>query len=111
MEKKQQATKKQQNGIFRIRKWRRTSTNSGAIVEASYYDETSGDGGKWKNVSFYVPFASNYAGKEEERPAAVCARSTKNPESLVISVNVFDDYLPKLTEDAKKSKDEDEEPF
>lgn len=89
--------------IFSIRKWRKNSKGTGAIVEMSYYDEASE---KWLNVKANVPFAENYAGKnEDERPAALCGIG-KDGETLTIKVYRFDDYVPekKDTGSDKNSK-------
>jgi hypothetical protein len=75
--------------IYNLRKWRKNSKGTGAIVEMSYYDEAAD---KWLNVKANIPFASNYAGKnEDERPAALCAA---NGDTLTIKVYRFDDWQP-----------------
>ena len=87
--------------IFSIRKWRKNSKGTGAIVEMSYYDEAAK---KWLNVKTNVPFAENYAGKnEDERPAALCGIG-KDGETLTIKVYRFDDYVPEKRETRGEEK-------
>ena len=87
--------------IYNVRKWHYNSKRTGAFIELSCYDEESE---KWLNVKAHIPFASEYAGKDE-KPATLCK---VEKDVLVIKCRLFDDYTPQAREadakDAKKAK-------
>lgn len=100
--------------IFSIRKWRKNSKGTGAILDLSYYDEKEK---KWVNSKAHVPFAEAYAGKDAaDIPPTLCKISKAG--YLVIQCTKFDDYVfnttpkgvPKGKEKANEETDE-ESPF
>lgn len=85
--------------IYNVRKWHYNSKKTGAFIEMSCYDEESE---KWLNVKAHIPFASEYAGKDE-KPATLCM---VKDGVLVIKCHLFDNYTPQAREaDAKEAKD------
>jgi hypothetical protein len=90
--------------IYTIRKWRKNSKGTGAILSLSCYDEASET---WANVKANVQFASNYAGKSKDEKPATLAKLDKDG-NLWICCTQKDDGFNAQAEKPKKPTDDDD---
>lgn len=77
--------------MFKINKWHKGKSGKGYVVELCFYDE---EREKWRNAKVYIPDASQYAGSDDAKPAALAGvvHPQTGGELLVIKCYRKDNY-------------------